>query len=303
MEHLVSMAVFARVVEAKSFSAAAVRLGMSKSAVSKQVARLEATLGARLLNRTTRQMSLTEVGEAFYVHCARMLAEAESAEQIVGQLRAAPRGQLRVSCPAAFGHLHIAPAIPAFLARHHDLKVDLTFTDRPVDLVEEGMDLAILITRAPAPGVIARALAPLRWVVCATRQYLERRGEPAHPSDLTSHNCLSYAFEGHDDAWHLQDEHGEVKIAVSGDFRVNNGEAIREAALAHHGIALLPRFVVWRDLQAGALRQVLPQYEPRGGSASNIYAVYLPSRYIPLKVRAFVDFYREQIGTPAYWDR
>ena len=303
MEHLARMAIFARVVEAKSFSAAALQLQTSKSAVSKQVARLEAALGARLLNRTTRQMSLTEIGEAFYQHCARMLAEAEAAEHVVGQLRAAPRGQLRVSCPAAFGHLHIAPAIPAFLALHPDLKVDLLFTERPVDLAEERMDLMIQITRAPAPTVVARVFAPIRWVICATRQYLEREGAPDRPSDLIRHNCLSYTFEGSDDYWHMQDERGSQDIAVSGNFRVNNGEAIREAALAHHGIALLPRFIVWRDLQVGALQQVLPQYEPRGNFASNIYAVYLPTRYVSPKVRAFVDFYRERIGTPAYWDQ
>lgn len=303
MDHLTDMAVFARVVEAKGFSAAAQRLNTSKSAVSKQVARLEAALGARLLNRTTRQMSLTDVGEAFYEHCARMLAEAEAAEQVVAQLRTAPRGQLRISCPAAFGHLHIAPAIPAFLALHPDLKVDLTFTERPVELTEERMDVAIQITHAPAPTVIARPLAPIRWVVCATREYLEREGEPTLPSDLAARNCLSYTFDGGDDSWHLQDESGGFNVAVSGNFRVNNGEAIREAVLAHHGIALLPRFIVWRDLQSGALQQVLAQYEPRGNFANNIYAVYLPSRYIPLKVRAFVDFYRERIGAPPYWDR
>jgi len=303
MEHLTNMAVFARVVEAKSFSAAAKRLNTSKSAVSKQIARLEAALGARLLNRTTRQMSLTEVGEAFYEHCARMLAEADAAEQVVAQLRAAPRGQLRVSSPAAFGHLHIAPAIPLFLAHHPDLKVELVFTERPVDLAEERMDLAIQITHAPPPSVIARPLAPLRWALCATREYLEREGSPALPSDLVGRNCLSYTFDGGDDSWHLQDEHGGVTVRVGGNFRVNNGEAIREVVLAHHGIALLPRFIVWRDLDSGALQQVLPQYEPRGNFASSVYAVYLPSRYVPLKVRAFVDFFRERIGAPPYWDR
>lgn len=303
MDKLSRMAVFARVVEAKSFSSAALQLKTSKSAVSKQLARLEAELGARLLNRTTRQMSLTEVGAAFYEHCARMLAEAEAAENVVGRLRAAPRGRLRVSCPAAFGHLHIAPGIPAFLALYPDLQVDLTFTERPVDLTEERMDLAIQINRAPAPTVIARVFAPIRWVVCATREYLERAGEPQDPSGLARHNCLSYTFDGGEDAWYLRDERGSHHVAVSGNFRVNNGEAIREAALAHLGIALLPRFIVWRDLRSGALRPVLPAYEARGNFASDIHAVYLPTRYVAPKVQAFVNFFRDRIGTPPYWDR
>lgn len=303
MDNLTRMAVFARVVEARSFSAAAAQLNTSKSAVSKQVARLEAELGARLLNRTTRQMSLTEVGAAFYEHCARMLAEAEAAENVVGRLRAAPRGRLRVSCPAAFGHLHVAPGIADFLSLYPDLQVDLTFAERQVDLTEERMDLVIQINRAPAPTVIARVLAPIRWVVCATREYLERAGEPQDPLELARHNCLSYTFDGGEDGWHLQGERGSHNVAVSGNFRVNNGEAIREAVLAHLGIALLPRFIVWRDLQAGALRPVLPAYEARGNFASDIHAVYLPTRYVAPKVQAFINFYRERIGTPPYWDR
>jgi DNA-binding transcriptional LysR family regulator len=303
MDNLTRMAVFARVVEARSFSAAAAQLKTSRSAVSKQVARLEADLGARLLNRTTRQMSLTEVGAAFYEHCARMLVEVEAAENVVGRLRAAPRGRLRVSCPAAFGHLHIAPGIAAFLALYPDLQVELMFTERPVDLTEERMDLVIQINRAPAPTVVARVFAPIRWVVCATREYLERAGEPQSPSELIRHNCLSYTFDDSAEAWNLQDARGSHTVKVSGNFRVNNGEAIREAVLAHLGIALLPRFIVWRDLQVGALQPVLSAYEARGNFASDIHAVYLPTRYVAPKVQAFVNFFRERIGTPPYWDR
>lgn len=303
MELLADMALFARVVEAKSFSGAARRLDMSKSAVSKAVARLEASLGVRLLNRTTRQLSLTEVGAAYYEHCARIVAEAEAAEQAVGQFYSAPRGTLRLVAPAAFGHLHIAPGIPALLDRYPDLRVELTMTERIVDLAEEGQDLAIRITEEPGPTLIARALAPIRWVVCATPRYLEEHGTPRGPEDLAGHNCLYYSTPGSDDPWRFRSGGGSAEVAVRGDFRVNNSEAVREVVLEHHGIALLPTFIVWRDLESGALARLLPGFEPRGSFGSHIYAVYLPNRYVSPKVRAFVEFYRERVGAPPYWDR
>lgn len=303
MDMLSNMAVFARVVDAKSFSAAARRLNTSKSAVSKQVARLEAAFGERLLNRTTRQLSLTEAGAALYEHCVRIVAEAEAAELAVGRLHAAPRGILRVVAPAAFGHLHLAPGIPDFLSRYPDLELELTMSERSVDLAEEGIDLAICIAAAPAPTQIARALAPIRWVVCATPQYLAARGTPATPEALREHNCFSYtAHGGAGGPWHFATPAGKLDVRVEGNFRVNNGEAIREVVLEHHGIGLLPTFVVWRDLQSGALRRLLPECEAHGSFGSHIHAAYLPSRYVALKVRAFVDFFRTRFGAPPYWD-
>ncbi len=297
------MIVFARVVEARSFSAAAQRMNTSKSAVSKQVARLEADLGVRLLNRSTRQLSLTEAGAAVYEHCACIVAEAEAARAVASELYSAPRGVLKVAVPAAFGHLHVAPGIPLFLQRYPDLRVELEMTERVVDLAEEGQDLAIRIRDEPGPTQIARRLAPLSWLVCATPRYFARHGMPQTPAELAGHNCLHYAARDAEAHWRFSSARGELAVAVQGNFRVNNSEAIREVVLEHHGIALLPTFVVWQDLKRGLLQRALAGYPAHTSFGSHIQATYLPSRYVSPKIRAFVDFYRERIGTPPYWDR
>jgi len=303
LDKLAAMAVFARVAEAKGFSEAARRLGVSKSAVSKQVAGLERSLKARLLNRTTRRLSLTEVGAAFYEHCARMLAEAEAAELAVSRLYAEPRGVLRVTAPAAFGHLHIAPAIPDFLARHAEISVQIVMSDRAVDLVEEGFDVAIRMTREQASNTVARRLAPVRWAVCATSGYLKRHQSPRSPQDLERHNCLFYSFLEASSEWRFTSAAGETVVHVTGNFTVNNSEALREAVLKGLGVALLPTFTVGADLRDGRLQQVLGEYRAHGTFGSDVYAVYLPTRYLSPKVRAFVDFFVERFAPEPYWDR
>lgn len=302
VDSLAGMAVFAKVAEAKSFSAAAQRLGISKSAVSKQVAALERTLKARLINRTTRRLSLTEVGAAFYEHCARMLAEAEAAELAVTRLHAEPRGVLRVTAPAAFGHLHIAPAIPDFIARHADVAVQIVMNDRTVDLAEEGFDVAIRMTREHATNVVARRLAPVRWAVCAAPAYLERRGTPHAPADLARHNCLFYSFLETSTEWRFTSDTGDTSVRVAGNFTVNNSEALREAVLRGLGVALLPTFTVGADLRGKRLQQVLGEYRAHGTFGTEVYAVYLPTRYLSPKVRAFVDFFVERFSPEPYWD-
>jgi DNA-binding transcriptional LysR family regulator len=290
------MAVFARVAEAKSFSEAARRLGLSKSAVSKQVAQLERSLQARLLNRTTRRLSLTEVGAAFYEHCARMLAEAEAAELAVSRLYAAPRGVLRVTSPAAFGHVQIAPGIPDLIARHPELEVQIVMNDRAVELAEEGFDVAIRVTDRLPPNVVARKLMTVRWLTCAAPGYLQQHGIPRVPQDLKSHNCLFYSFLESSIEWRFRSRQGAEKVRVAGNFTANNSEAIREVALKGLGVALLPTFLVTPDLEAGRLTQVLANYEIEGTVANDIYALYLPTRYVSPKVRAFVDFFVERFG-------
>ena len=296
MQNLSGMAVFARVAEAKSFSEAARRLGLSKSAVSKQVAQLERSLQARLLNRTTRRLSLTEVGAAFYEHCARMLAEAEAAELAVSRLYAAPRGVLRVTSPAAFGHVQIAPGIPDLIARHPELEVQIVMNDRAVELAEEGFDVAIRVTDRLPPNVVARKLMTVRWLTCAAPGYLQQHGIPRVPQDLKSHNCLFYSFLESSIEWRFRSRQGAEKVRVAGNFTANNSEAIREAALKGLGVALLPTFLVTPDLEAGRLTQVLANYEIEGTVANDIYALYLPTRYVSPKVRAFVDFFVERFG-------
>jgi DNA-binding transcriptional LysR family regulator len=303
LENLTGMAVFAGVAEAMSFSGAARRLGMSKAAVSKHVARLERSLGARLLNRTTRRLSLTEVGAAFYEHCARVVAEAEAAELAVSRLRSEPRGVLKVTTPAAFGHLHIASGIPDFLKRYPEMSVQMVTNDRVVDLAEEGYDVAIRMSADPAPNIVARRLAPVRWAVCASPAYLKRNRTPKAPQDLAQHNCLFYSFLAASSDWHFKSETGDVAVRVTGNFTVSNSEALREAVLQGLGVALLPTFTVGTDIQAGSLRMLLPGYKPLGTFGTDVYAVYLPTRYLSPKVRAFVDFFVERFGPEPYWDR
>lgn len=303
IELLSNMVVFARVVEAHSFTEAARRLGSTKSAVSKQVARLETELGTQLLNRTTRRLSLTEAGEAFYGYCARIIADAEEAQRAVGELRGYPKGRLRVAAPPAFGRLHLMPGLVGFMRRYPELEVEFTLTDRPVDLADDGFDLAVRIVEEPGENMVARALAPIRWVVCATPAYLAAHGEPASIEELGAHNCLSYTTAQADGRWHFDTASGEVGVRVHGDFRVNNNEALREVVLGDHGIALLPTYIVWQDLQAGRLRRLLGHTMPRGSFGRHIHFVYLPSRFIAPKVRAFVDYYLAYCGGPTYWDR
>ncbi len=299
VDSLSSMAIFAKVVEAKSFTGAAAELGMSKSAVSKHISRLEDRLGARLLNRTTRRLSLTETGAAFYDRCARVVAEAEEAELAVTRLQSEPRGTLRVNAPVSFGALHLAPAIPDFLARYPELHVDLTLNDRFVDLVEDGFDMAIRIARLTDSSLIARRLAPDRRVVCGTPAYFARAGEPEVPEDLMRHNCISYAYMSVQDQWQFVEGASTRSIAVEGNFRANNGDAMRAAVLGGIGVAMLPAFLVGEDLKAGRIKAVLERYTP---GRTSIHAVYPHNRHLSAKVRAFVDFLAERFGPQPYWE-
>lgn len=302
MENLPEMAVFAKVVEAKSFSTAARSLNISKSAVSKQVTRLEQALGARLLNRTTRHLSLTEIGAAVYEHCARMVAESEEAVLAAGRLSSQPRGVVKLSASVAFGKLHIAPAMPEFLRRYPQVSVQLVLTDHMVDLADEGFDLVIRLTERPAPNLVVRKLAPLRYVVCGTPAYFKQAGTPRAPRDLANHNCLFYAYQSFQDRWSFKGPRGPMSVRVRGNFQVNSSEAIREALLGGLGVGLVPTFTVGQDLKSGALKPILTTYQPLGGFGSSIYAAYLPNRNLAPKVRALVDFLVERFGPVPYWD-
>ncbi len=299
MARLDEMAVFAEVVEAESFSGAARELGISKSAVSKQVGRLEDRLGVRLLNRTTRRLSLTEAGETFYQASRRVLDQAEAAETAVSSLAAAPRGHLKLNAPMSFGFLHLAKAIPLFHARYPQIVVDATLNDRFVDLVEEGYDLAIRIGEMRDSSLVARRLAPSRAVLCASPDYLARHGAPLRPEDLAGHDCLIYSNLDYRDEWRFAGPRGQSAVKVQGPFHANNGDALCAVALAGLGIVRLPSFIVGEHLLAGRL---VPLLCDRPLPAQGIYAVYPHSRNLSAKVRAFVDFLAEHFGPEPYWD-
>jgi DNA-binding transcriptional LysR family regulator len=300
MEDLERMAIFARVVEDKSFSAAARRLNLSKSLVSKQVTQLEKSVGARLLNRTTRALSLTDAGAAFYEHCARIVEELEEAKLAVSRLHSEPRGLLRISVPVAFGRLHIATILPEFLAAYPDLKIDMVTTDRFVDLAEEGYDVVVRIVNQPAPNLVARKLASVHREMVATPDYFAQHGVPQTPEDLEKHNCLTYTYFNPQDPWRLRGPNGDISVRASGNLRVNDDDALAEAVLRGLGLALLPTFIIGKELQAGRLQSVLSEYIPL---ERHIYAVYLASRHVSAKVRAFIDYLLKRYGPEPYWDR
>ncbi len=294
------MAVFARVVEAGSFAEAARRLATSRSAVSKAVAKLEKTLGARLLNRTTRHLSLTEIGSSFADHCTRMLEEAEQAERLVASLNTEPRGVLRLSASVAFGTLHVAPALAKFLPLYPELAIDLTITDRWVNLAEEGYDLAIRVTNDPPSNWVARKLAPVGRKLCATPEYFKRHGVPQSPADLVMHNCLDYTRSGDHGHWRFTGLEGDISVPVTGPLHVDDDEALSQAVLGGLGLGLLPTFIIGKDLQHGRLQAVLSEYIKVD---RHVYAMYLPTRHLPSKVRVFIDFLVDYIGTEPYWDQ
>lgn len=300
MPDLNDMMTFARVVAANGFAEAARQLGVSKSRVSKSVARLERSLGVRLLNRSTRSMSLTEIGAAYYKHCVHIADEAAQAANLVGELRSEPVGVLRISCPVAFGRLHIAPAVAGYLARYPKLRIDLTTTDQLVDLTREGFDLAIRIAHEPDLHLVARKLAAVRRVICATPGYFARFGVPASPQELAQHNCLHYTHFGSNGQWRLQGANGQIVVPVDGSLRVNDDDVLSRAVLDGLGIALLPTFIIANELQAGLLHPVLSEFVPL---ERHIYAVHLPNPNLPTKVRGFIEFVQAQIGTVPYWDR
>lgn len=300
MQDLNLFVIFARVVEAGSFSEAARRLDISRSAVSKAVAKLEKDLSTRLLNRSTRHLSLTEAGAAFAEYSVRILEEAEQAERVVNSLQAEPQGLLKVSASVAFGTLHVAPALADFLEQYPKIRIDLTITDHHVDLVEEGYDMLIRVTNEPDLNLAARKLAPARRILCATPKYFQLHGIPKTPEDLVEHNCLDYTLSGEQGYWRFIGPAGEISVPVSGTLRINDDDALSQAVLGGLGIALLPTFTVGRDLQRGKLQAVLSEYIP---VERYIYACYFPSRYLPAKIRAFIDFFAQRIGVVPYWDR
>ncbi|MEQ8603036.1 MAG: LysR family transcriptional regulator [Marivibrio sp.] len=298
MHDLSGIAVFAAVVEAGSFTKAGDKLGLSKSAVSKQITKLEERLGAQLMNRTTRRLSLTEVGQAFYERCRRIVAEAEEAELAVTRLQVAPRGILRLSAPVSFGIEHLGPALPDFMAQHPEVQIDMECADRQVDLVEEGFDMAVRIGRMRDSSLIAKRIAYSRRKVLAAPGYWAEHGKPAHPDELTQHRCLTYAYLQTAQNWEFQDPETGKPFTVtvnSGPLHSNNGHVLAHAAAGGRGVIYTPTFICRSELRAGRLESALDAFdaEPIG-----VHAVYPPNRHLSAKVRAFIDFLAARFAGP-----
>lgn len=298
MDTFGTMPVFVAVVESGGFSSAARKLGVSKSAVSKRITQLEDKLGVQLLYRTTRRLNLTEAGEHYFANAVKAMAYAREAEDSVTQLQATPQGRLRINIPMSFGRLHIAPLIPEFIELYPGVHVDMVMDDRIVDLVENGFDIAIRGGDLPDSTLIARKLAPIRNVLCASPAYIVQHRMPRTPADLAEHNCLLFSYSASE--WSFSKQ-GEAKtVRVSGRYQVNNSEALREALLQGIGIARIPTFVVGLDIMEGRLVEVLSEYQM---PTKMLYALFLKRQHLPAKVRVFIDFVVKRFGDDEpYWD-
>lgn len=302
MEELPYLVTFVHVVQAGSFAGGAGRLGLTPSVASKHVSKLERALGARLLQRSTRKLSLTDAGAAYYAHCARIIEELEQSREAVARLQAEPSGRLRISGLPSFIATVVAPLMPEFLRRYPKVDVEIVASEHAVDLAEEGFDLALRITGSPSPQLVARPLAPLRFVLCASPAYLAQHGEPADPQALATLATLGFPQQAGDNSgWHFWRGEQEERVAVRPRFAVYSFETLRRLTLAGSGLAPLPLYLVAEDLRRGHLRSVLSAYAVF--SRPTLYAVYLPNRYGSPKLKAFVQYLASAIGEPPYWEK
>lgn len=300
MNRFENMDTFIRVVEAGSISAAADRLGVAKSAVSRRLKELEKHLGVELFHRTTRQMNLTDTGRAFYHQAVRILDDVLEAEIATSQAHGTLKGSLKIALPSSFGLMHMGPVINDFLKEHPQIEFDLDFNDREVDLIQEGFDLAIRIANLPDSSLIARRFAPVKTVICASPDYLKQMGTPRSPDDLIEHQCLVYSLLRDFEYWHLTDARGnEIKTRIHPYLKASTGEFLRDAAVEGRGIILVPTFIAYKEIESGALVPLLNEYST---SQINAYAIYPQTRHLSQRVRTFVDFLVKRFeGTP-YWD-
>jgi DNA-binding transcriptional LysR family regulator len=295
-----NMRVFAKVVESGGFTSAAVRLGMSASMVSQHVKELEERLSVRLLNRTTRKVSLTETGRAYYQRCTRLLADLEETEHAASDMHAAPRGELRVNSWPSFGVRHLALAVADFTARFPAITVELMLSDRMADLIDDGFDVAVRAEPLHDSSLIARQLAPLRIVVCGAPSYFETHAKPLTPADLKDHNCLTMTGSALYRMWHLRAADGTaIDIAPVGNLHSNISSVLETAALAGHGLAWLPTYLCCEALRSGRLVTVLDDYM---APPYTMRALYPHNRLLSAKVRAFVDFLAARFGREPYWE-
>ena len=293
MDRLTSMSVFVRVADLGSFAAAAKELRLSPTMIGKHVRHLEERLGSLLINRSTRRQSLTELGRNYLDHCRHLLEEADAGDALAEEALQAPRGKLRVAAPIAFGSHSLTPAVVRFMQKFPDVEVELALSDRMIDLVEDGIDAAIRVGQLTDSSMMSRALSPYTGVVCAAPAYLSRHGTPHHPRDLVHHECLRYPDWAERQRWTFFGPEGKVEVEVKSRLTINNGLAIREAALAGAGIVLQRDEFLADDIAAGRLKLLLPNYTTESRAR---HIVWLKNRKMTPKLRAFIDFVAEVYG-------
>ena len=297
MDRMTSMATFVKVVESGGFSAAARTLSMSPSMVTAHVQSLEERLGVRLLNRSTRRVSLTEVGHAYYERCLQILAEADDADQIAQALQSTPRGTLRLNTSIAIPPL-LAPVVAEFVALYPEVSVNLTMSDRMIDLVEEGFDLAVRNMSVPDSSLVVRRVATYRFVVCGAPGYLAARGIPGQPADLSQHNCLVYSHSAWGNEWRFAGPDGEQSVTVEGNLQANSDNALRLAAVHGQGLALAPSFLLLDEIKSGRLVPVLTEFLQ---AEHAINAIYPHRHHLPAKVRSFIDLLVKHFHADPGW--
>jgi DNA-binding transcriptional LysR family regulator len=302
MKHLDTLKLFNKVAETGSFSEAGRQSGLNASSVSRQINGLEQELGSRLFNRSTRHVALTEAGELYFDYTGRILSELEEAERAVGAMQEEPMGTLRLNISVLFGRRYIAPTLPGFLRRYPDVDVELQVTDRYVDLIEDGVDLAIRVGESTGASLITRKLVSVRRLIVASADYVDRHGEPKTPDELADHDCIRFGSTSAAAKWDLE-KNGRVKeVRISGRLFTNNVDMTHTAMLNGGGIAILPTWITGEDIRNGDARIILPAYQPsRSGFSNDIYAVYPHRRHLSAKVRAYIDFFVEAIkGLPEF---
>jgi len=297
MDRFLEMQTFVAVVEAGSFVRAAESLQISKPAVSRHIGELEARLGVRLLQRTTRRLSLTQEGEVFHARCRAVLGELEEAESELTSRTGQAIGVVRVNAPLSFGILHLAALWGEFMERNPQVRLEVMLSDRLIDVIEEGFDVSVRIADLPGSSLVSRKLSSTRLVLCAAPRYLQRAGTPAHPADLASHTTLSYNYLAHGDVWHFTGPEGPVEVRLQPVLHTNSGDTCRVAAIQGHGIVLQPSFLVGPDLASGALVEILPQFR---SVEFGIYAIFATRKFVTPKVRLLIDFLAAAFEKPRW---
>jgi len=298
MGHFRQISTFVEVLARGSLSAAARAEGIAPAMIGRRLDALEQRLGVKLLQRTTRKLALTDEGAAFLEDCQRILAELQEAETAVAERSAKATGHLLVSAPAGFGRQHVAPLIPSFVAEHREVTVNLNLNDRVVDVIGEGIDVAIRIAQLEDSSLVGVKLADNHRVVVATPAYLKRHGTPKTLDDLAKHQCLAMSSQGSQRGWTFRDNGRNVTLKVHSSMVCNDGAVLHDWALDGRGLAWRSMWEVGADIEAGRLRTVLDQYAAPG---NDIYAVFAQRRHLPLRIRAFVDYLRRSYGQPGYW--